>query len=75
MPVSPSREPFRFFDEVRPSKPYPIYSLLEDFRANTEFPTCFEDDPHWNATGHRVAARALMRYLEPIVGELAEERR
>jgi len=70
-----SLEPFRFFDEVRPTKPYPIYSLLEDFRANTEFPTCFEDDPHWNATGHRVAARAITRHLEPVVEDLVSGKR
>jgi lysophospholipase L1-like esterase len=65
-----SLEPFRFFDELRPTKPYPIVSLLEDFRANTEFPTCFEDDAHWNALGHRVAARAIARELAPVVDDI-----
>lgn len=65
-----SLEPFRFFDELRPTRAYPIVSLLEDFRANTEFPTCFEDDAHWNALGHRVAARAIARELAPIVDEI-----
>ncbi|MBL8861168.1 MAG: SGNH/GDSL hydrolase family protein [Planctomycetes bacterium] len=63
-------EPFRFFDELRPTKDYPIVSLLDDFRANTEFPTCFEDDAHWTPLGHRVAARALVRELAPIVDEI-----
>jgi len=65
-----SLEPFRFFDELRPSKPYPIVSLLADFQSNEEFPTCFEDDAHWNALGHRVAARAIARELAPIVTDL-----
>jgi hypothetical protein len=63
-------EPFRFFDELRPTAGYPIVSLLEDFRANTEFPTCFEDDAHWNALGHRIAARAIARELAPLVDEI-----
>jgi hypothetical protein len=70
-----SLEPFRFFDELRPTKPDPIVSLLEDFRANTEFPTCFEDDAHWTALGHRVAARALARELAPVVDEIVRSGR
>ncbi|MFT5052770.1 MAG: hypothetical protein ACI8QZ_004207 [Chlamydiales bacterium] len=58
-------EPFRFFDEVRGGVDYPILSLLEDFQQTDVFPTCFEDDPHWNPEGHGVAAQAILRHLEP----------
>jgi len=60
-------EPFRFFDEVRETVDYPVISLLEDFRQTEVFPTCFEDDPHWNPAGHGVAAQAILRSLEPRI--------
>jgi len=59
-----AREPFRYFDRMRAEVGYPVRSLLDDFIATREFPTCFEDDPHWNATGHRIAAEAIYRDLE-----------
>jgi hypothetical protein len=62
-----SLEPFRWFDELRAKEKFPIVSLLPDFQAKTAYPTCFDADPHWNATGHDVAARALVRELEPFV--------
>ena len=57
-------EPFRFFDELRGQVDYPIHSLLEAFRDSGVFPTCFEDDPHWNDAGTTVAARAIAELLE-----------
>lgn len=65
-------EPFRFFDELSERVDYPIYSLLAVFRDTDVFPTCFEDDPHWNRDGHRVAAGAVARLLEPHVRALIE---
>lgn len=62
-----SLEPFRFFEEHKTSARFPIVSLLRDFQARTAFPTCFEEDPHWNAAGHEVAARALVRELGPFI--------
>jgi hypothetical protein len=62
-PLGPhSEEPFRYFDELRRRAPYPIHSLLEDFRKTRVFPTAFDDDPHWNEAGAQVAAEALYRY-------------
>ena len=58
-----SLEPFRYFDELRSQVSYPIVSLLEDFQNTDVFPTCFQDDPHWNADGAEVAARAMTREL------------
>jgi hypothetical protein len=60
-------EPFRWFDEIRPEEAFPIVSLLPDFQAKTVFPTCFDTDPHWNSTGHDVAAHALVQKLDPYV--------
>jgi lysophospholipase L1-like esterase len=61
------REPFRYFDELRPKVDYPIVSMLDEFRSAKEFPLFRDDDPHWNAEGQRVAARGLVRVIEPII--------
>jgi hypothetical protein len=66
-----SLEPFRYFDELRGSTDFPIVSLLPEFQSAQEFPLCFDADPHWNAAGHRVAARGIARELEPIVARRA----
>lgn len=58
-----SLEPFRYFAELAGQRPYPIHSLLETFQATDVFPTCFEDDPHWNAAGARLAGDAIARIL------------
>ena len=65
-------EPFKYFDELRPKVDYPIVSLLDDFKSAKEFPLCRDDDPHWNADGQRVAARALVRVIEPILARRSE---
>ena len=66
-PLGPhSEEPFRYFDELRRRAPYPIHSLLEDFRKTRVFPTAFDDDPHWNEAGAQVAAEALYRYCSQV---------
>lgn len=62
-------EPFRFFEEVAAEVDYPVHSLLTDFRETRVFPTCFRDDPHWNAAGARIAADAIYRDLVPHVAE------
>ena len=62
-----SLEPFRYFEEQSREVDYPVVSILEDFRASNAFPTCFDWDPHWNATGHRIAAEAIARALEPLI--------
>jgi hypothetical protein len=54
-------EPFRYFDEVGPSLPYPVISLMPTFAGSAEFPLFFGNDPHWNARGARLAAQAVLR--------------
>ena len=54
-----ARYPFVFFEKVKPTVSYPIYSLLETFATCGVFPTCQQNDPHWNRAGHRIAAQAL----------------
>jgi hypothetical protein len=56
-------EPFRYFEELAGEVDFPIVSLLDDFRNTKVFPTCFEDDPHWNEHGAELAARAIAREL------------
>ncbi len=59
-----SHEPFRYFAELAGRRAYPIHSLLETFQRTEVFPTCFEDDPHWNAAGARVAGDAMAKVLK-----------
>ena len=59
-----SLEPFRYFAEVAPSKPYPIISLLEDFRHTKEFPLTMDHDPHHTSLGNKVSARFIWQHLQ-----------
>lgn len=52
-------EIFQFFEDLQTKVDYPIYSLLKDFQATKIFPTCFDNDPHWNDKGTTVAAKAV----------------
>ncbi len=67
-------EPFRFFAELGSRVPYPVHSLLPAFGESSEFPTCFEGDPHWNEVGHRIAAAAIAELLVPELEALLGER-
>jgi hypothetical protein len=58
-----AREPFRYFESIRGKVSYPVYSLLPDFEHTTVFPTCFDDDPHYNKDGARIAAEAIFRMM------------
>ena len=59
-PLGPHvKEPFVYFDELRSKVEYPIHSLLETFEQTDVFPTCFEDDPHWNPRGNAIVAQEL----------------
>lgn len=57
-----AHEPFKYFDQMRDEVDYPIHSLLSDFETTTVFPTCFDDDPHWNQDGVQVALDAIVRH-------------
>lgn len=56
-------EPFRLFEQMEKDVDYPIISLLDTFQSTAVFPTCFQDDPHWNESGHKVAAEGLFKAL------------
>jgi hypothetical protein len=56
-------EYFRFFAEAAPAAGFPVFDLLPAFRATTEFPLVFGNDPHWNARGHEFVAARLEEYL------------
>lgn len=58
-----SLEPFRFFEELSERVDYPIHSLLETFQETDIFPTSFEDDPHWNPEGAKLAASEINRIV------------
>lgn len=61
-----SLEPFRYFAEIAPHKPYPVVSLLDDFRATTVFPLTFEHDPHHTSAGNRESARFIWQHLQQL---------
>ena len=56
-------EVFRYFEEKQADASFPIHSLLDDFQYSGEQPTVFEDDFHFNKTGHKIAAQAIARHL------------
>ncbi len=56
-------EPFRYFEESASDLPFPVISLLNDFKAEKRFPLYLEEDPHWTPLGHQVAAESLLRHL------------
>ncbi|MCH7701147.1 MAG: hypothetical protein IID37_05630 [Planctomycetes bacterium] len=56
-------EYFRFFEQVRPEVSFPILILLPAFQETTRFPLVFDQDPHWNADGHRFVAEILAEHL------------
>jgi hypothetical protein len=64
-------EPFRFFERKAGNAGFPVRALREDFASAGVFPTCLENDPHWNAAGNRIAAGAIARHLlaEGLVGQ------
>lgn len=57
------KEPFKWLAALKARVDYPCYSLLEEFEKTTVFPTCFDDDPHWNAAGCSVAANGIVKIL------------
>ena len=57
------QEPFVYLEEKAETAPFPVHSLLTDFRDSGQFPTVFERDMHWNETGHRIGARAMTRAI------------
>ena len=64
-------EPFqyeylRFFEEVQAEVDFPILNLLTAFESSDHFPLVFDDDPHWNAAGHDLVARAIAEELAKL---------
>jgi hypothetical protein len=56
-------ENYRYFDEKRTLTPYPLISLLDDFKSAGVFPTTFDKDSHWNQHGARLAAEAVFNHV------------
>ena len=55
-------EYFRFFEEQRQRVDYPVVNLLSAFKKAEEFPLVYTTDPHWNARGHAMVAKALAEF-------------
>lgn len=56
-------EYLRFFEEAAAREPFPIWGLVEAFRAHRGGPLVFEQDPHWNEAGHLLAAQTVAGHL------------
>lgn len=56
-------EAFKYLDAKAKKAPFPVHSLLNDFRATKIFPTVFKHDEHFSVGGHKVAAKAILGYL------------
>ncbi|MEM1207119.1 MAG: hypothetical protein AAGN66_28045 [Acidobacteriota bacterium] len=56
-------EYLRYFEEAAGGAGFPVWSLIEEFRAHRGGPLVFRHDPHWNADGHALVGRALARRL------------
>lgn len=56
-------EIFNFFEKKAKTVDFPIHSLLPDFKNCGISPTVFPDDPHFNHEGHKVAAKAITKYI------------
>jgi hypothetical protein len=65
---------FHFIDEKAPQAPFPVVSLLEDFRQTEVFPTTFEKDSHWNPEGAKLVAQMVLKHCEAL-GCLASPRK
>ena len=57
-------EPLKYFEEKANSVPFPIHSLLEEFKKARPVATTFADNFHWNAAGTRIASNAVYEFLE-----------
>ncbi len=57
---------FVYFNEKAKTAPFPIISLLEDFKKTTVFPTTFTRDSHWNATGAQLAAQLIFEHCKKL---------
>ncbi len=56
-------EPFNWLAQVDERTDFPCRSLLDAFRDASAFPLYLNNDPHWNVTGHRVAAEAIVNII------------
>jgi hypothetical protein len=57
---------YRYLDEKSKTAPFPIISLLEDFKTTTIFPTTFEKDSHWNPEGAKLAAELIFTHCQQL---------
>lgn len=61
-----SLEPFRFYEEAAKSRPYPLISLLDDFRACPMKGLTFPQDPHLSSEGNKQAAGFVWQHLQAL---------
>lgn len=61
-----SFEIFRYMDELRIARDYPVISLLPSLQNTSVFPTTFGTDSHWNKEGCRLVASLLLENLETL---------
>jgi hypothetical protein len=57
-------EPWKWLDAYKVRSGIPCFNLRAAFESAAQFPLCFDHDPHWNPAGCRVAADAIVQFLE-----------
>lgn len=61
-----SLEPFRFYAEAGQGRPYPLISLLDDFRTCPVKGLTFPQDPHLSSEGNKQAAGFVWQHLQAL---------
>ncbi len=59
-------ENFRYFDDKKSTAPFPLITMLEDFRQTDRFPLNFQKDSHWNKHGAQFFAERVAAHCEQL---------
>lgn len=59
-------ENYRYFDSKRSTTPFPLISMVEDFKQTDQFPLNFKVDSHWNKRGAHFFAERVADYCEKL---------
>lgn len=60
-------ENYRYFAMRQKETPYPLFTLLDEFRSTTQRPLTFRVDSHWNKHGAKFFAENVSKKIYPIL--------
>lgn len=67
-PLGPyALENYRYMEQRAGEIPFPLHTLLDDFRQTDRYPLNFRVDSHWNQHGARFFAERVMEKIAPVV--------